>query len=559
LAETKEDKRIVSTNFFQMSSDVIRWRRVVITAGILLASMIVATLVFHDLSSQANYPEWMPRPAEDAFILFRYSENLADGHGIRWNIDRPPVDGATDFLWMGLLAAWGAVFGSVIPSVYFIGLGIALAACLLPVALLRWMGLPIHLGIFSALWIIVSPIIVHVVNGFGVPFYALVLGTNMSLFLYLFYNIKRHNRQVLIGACIAILVAGLSRPEGALFGIVMLIVLGFANYREKFSIPSSSFIKIVLTTLVIPGLLVLIARQAYFGEVLPAPFFVKTVVGESQIAALPSIIKSNLLSTWYPQLFIHVIASIPVLLALWLLRDRALAYVLFSIAIFTGVYLMFTQTQNVSYRFQYPTLYLTIVLSAVALGRLHLNANRRAIAIGISSMLIAWALLLTTTPVDLQLADDRWQAGEILAEFQDRNYTLATTESGVLPYRSQWVTLYSFGLNHYEIGKNGITEQYWRSYNPAVVLNHTKRLEGDEQKSFGQRQNMYNIMRAQGVYEPAAIIHKRYSVPRTLSYHVYFVDSTISDFEEIKSRLQNIPGETYAEIPQSLIDFMAGD
>lgn len=44
-------------------------------------------------------------PYEDAAILMRYSEHLAAGHGIVWNIGERPVDGATDFLFVCAVAA----------------------------------------------------------------------------------------------------------------------------------------------------------------------------------------------------------------------------------------------------------------------------------------------------------------------------------------------------------------------------------------------------------------------------------------------------------------------
>ena len=43
-------------------------------------------------------------PYEDAAMLMRYSEHLAQGHGIVWNVGEKPVDGATDFLVMVLVA-----------------------------------------------------------------------------------------------------------------------------------------------------------------------------------------------------------------------------------------------------------------------------------------------------------------------------------------------------------------------------------------------------------------------------------------------------------------------
>ncbi|MEX2582154.1 MAG: hypothetical protein WD766_02710 [Gemmatimonadota bacterium] len=36
---------------------------------------------------------------DDAMISMRYARNLAEGHGLRWNIGEPPVEGFTNFLW----------------------------------------------------------------------------------------------------------------------------------------------------------------------------------------------------------------------------------------------------------------------------------------------------------------------------------------------------------------------------------------------------------------------------------------------------------------------------
>ncbi|MEJ2139101.1 MAG: hypothetical protein P8Y61_06600, partial [Gammaproteobacteria bacterium] len=43
-------------------------------------------------------------PFEDAAMLMRYADNLAHGWGIVWNIGEPPLDGATDFLFMLVVA-----------------------------------------------------------------------------------------------------------------------------------------------------------------------------------------------------------------------------------------------------------------------------------------------------------------------------------------------------------------------------------------------------------------------------------------------------------------------
>ena len=62
------------------------------------------------------------RPEEDAAMLMRYSRHLAAGHGIVWNIGEKPVDGATDFLFMVVLAAVHGLGLSLETSARAIGL-----------------------------------------------------------------------------------------------------------------------------------------------------------------------------------------------------------------------------------------------------------------------------------------------------------------------------------------------------------------------------------------------------------------------------------------------------
>lgn len=37
---------------------------------------------------------------DDAYLTFRYTANLAAGHGPVWNVGEDPVEGFTNFLWM---------------------------------------------------------------------------------------------------------------------------------------------------------------------------------------------------------------------------------------------------------------------------------------------------------------------------------------------------------------------------------------------------------------------------------------------------------------------------
>src|SRR5258705_12831266 len=55
-------------------------------------AMIIAVFIGHAV--------YLNCVAEDAFITFRFAKNLAQGHGILWNVGEPPVEGYTNFLWL---------------------------------------------------------------------------------------------------------------------------------------------------------------------------------------------------------------------------------------------------------------------------------------------------------------------------------------------------------------------------------------------------------------------------------------------------------------------------
>ena len=54
-------------------------------------------------------------------MLLRYSENLATGHGIVWNVGERPEDGATDFLFMLQVALVRRLGLGVVPACRVVG------------------------------------------------------------------------------------------------------------------------------------------------------------------------------------------------------------------------------------------------------------------------------------------------------------------------------------------------------------------------------------------------------------------------------------------------------
>ena len=147
----------------------------------------------------------------------------------------------------------------------------------------------------------------------------------------------------------------------------------------------------------------------------------------------------------------------------------------------------------------------------------------------------------------------------VAAKYRDRDYALATTDAGMLPFVSGWRTLDTYGLNDPYIGRYGLNRLHWDSYNPAVVLNHTYNYRYPAMSPQGNRKRMYELMEEQGNYVPVAAIRKqRWLNRKSLSLHVYFLRRDIPDYENLRQDILALTGEEYAVIPGSFRSFFAG-
>ena len=117
-------------------------------------------------------------PFEDAAILMRFADHMAQGHGIVWNIGDKPIDGATDFLFLVTLG-WLGMAGLDIPDgVHAVGIGSHLLTCLLVYFAIRKLhGAPRWMAVLSAIYLAIGPALRQVEGGFGAPYFALFAAT----------------------------------------------------------------------------------------------------------------------------------------------------------------------------------------------------------------------------------------------------------------------------------------------------------------------------------------------------------------------------------------------
>jgi hypothetical protein len=72
---------------------------------------ILAILLLSGIATAVSAVRAAVAPKEDALMLPRYSEHLAQGFGFTWNVGEKPVEGATDFLYMVMVAGVSKVKG----------------------------------------------------------------------------------------------------------------------------------------------------------------------------------------------------------------------------------------------------------------------------------------------------------------------------------------------------------------------------------------------------------------------------------------------------------------
>ena len=226
------------------------------------ARMALAALLASGAALMAWYAVYQ---VDDAYIVYRYAENLANGHGFAFNPGQR-VEGVTCFLWTLLLVPFAAL-GLPLPVVApLLGAACGLLTCaLLPAMSARMDGREgWDVGDLAA------PALVLATPAFA---YWSVGGLEtVPATLLLVLGLARHLRDGRLGlaSAVPLAMAPLVRPEAPLPIAAVLadrLLASRGRLREH-----AAWIAIVAA----PGLALLVFRRAYFGAWLPNTYWAKT-------------------------------------------------------------------------------------------------------------------------------------------------------------------------------------------------------------------------------------------------------------------------------------------
>ncbi|MBN6034385.1 glycosyltransferase family 39 protein [Amycolatopsis sp. 195334CR] len=230
------------------------WTRISTSRAWRVAALTLA--VAYSLAHQALFST----VAEDAFITFRYSENLADGNGPVFNAGER-VEGYSNFLWMVLIAIPKALFGKgIVVGAAVLGVVCTVACVVLSYFLVnRMVGKDTDraLGVLAAVLTAgASGLAAYGPSGLETPlFLLLVLGVLYAL---------AAKRPLIAGLLVAL--SGMTRPDGLLIAVLVGLYLLVRAIRKRTGWRPVLEYAAGLLVLALPWT---IWRVVYYGHLLP--------------------------------------------------------------------------------------------------------------------------------------------------------------------------------------------------------------------------------------------------------------------------------------------------
>ena len=352
------------------------------TSLLLLANLVIYICII-------AAPFYVPA-AEDASILFQYADNLARTGTISYVTNGTPVEGATAFLWMAILACARVLHVSPhlatgpLNAACLFGLAWSIAQCVKPERRER-------VYLVTPIAVIFTPQIVAAVCGFDVlPF----------CFLLAFLVQSYVNGKPVLTAVSALLL-GLLRPDGIVFGLGFLVA-DLVRCHDKPSILKGQAFYYYL-----PGSLYMLWRLRYFHRLFPLPFLVK-----SQTERWLGVVRIETLEDMSRYLSFALLTT--VLLGYWhVFKGLTRTVLIVGLLIPTLFYLTLRLDQNLADRFFAYLLLVPVLLLLLHADRISVWSKQFTLLLpGLWGALILWPYTFAL----IHLVTDRYLTNSFVAK-----------------------------------------------------------------------------------------------------------------------------------------------
>jgi arabinofuranosyltransferase len=248
----------------------------------------VICLIFVILCFQTKFVQ------DDSYITFRYVENFINGHGLVFNIGEK-VEGYTNFLWLILLSVFALLGMNIIDISQYLSVGFGVMTLIMTYKVSSLIILndssqlrksKVSGQVEESPERLLNLIPVILTASVGAFQYWSISGMETSMFvalclLAIYYYLRDMNKpDIIISYPLVLFLASLTRPEGQyVFGIIILhkIIMTFKVNRSgavKELLSRNNLI--TYAVYIVPTLLFMLFRLAYYGYPFPNTFYAKT-------------------------------------------------------------------------------------------------------------------------------------------------------------------------------------------------------------------------------------------------------------------------------------------
>ena len=217
---------------------------------------------------------------DDAYITLRYSDNLAHGEGITWNPgEDPPVEGYSNFSYVVIGAAVIVVGGDPVIVLKVMGVLALVGTCAMLYLLARcWLG-PLASILPALLLTRYLGTVYWAASGLETPVYQFLVVASVAVFARALRG-SIPERGGLVRAGLLACAASLTRPEGPLVAIALILVL--AIHVARLQLTWSERAKYVLAFALafgVPYSIYFGWRLVHFERLLPNSVYCKSMFG----------------------------------------------------------------------------------------------------------------------------------------------------------------------------------------------------------------------------------------------------------------------------------------
>lgn len=460
------------------------WANALILAGFLYAAIVLT-----------YFPKWT---VDDAFITFRYAENLAEHGQLNWNIGEQPIEGYTGVA-LPLILALGIKLGISPPTLtHIIGISAYFFTALMLFFVLKKLNILNYARVvILGLYFTFPFLFTHAWSGLETMLF--LAGITIVLFAYLKTVFNEWPIRYLM---LCLFATSLIRPEGVALSLIMIGISGYWLYKNKRS-GLKIFLRQSLLWFFLPAAVYFFWRLHYYGDWLPSTYYAKAIAGFHlnhlkdlvhfliNFFAAPAFAVSLLLTINPDQIKQEL--SVPDEQA----RTQAIMGLIIGGMLFIfAVAMQFTGAKlrmNYSYRFFVPFIPIILITFGIIAhyGSQMLIDSRKTHPLRFTMICILLSLtaILQLLTVTHRLKDetkfaDQWKkiaesqyvpASQFINQTVPHNEWLAVLyDAGMMPYLTRLKTVDMGGIIDLTISKKHLPIEkfpdYFFSYNPGVAV-----------------------------------------------------------------------------------------